>query len=206
MIDPVDKTLNLENLKLVSETLPKDVKYFIFWGTLLGVARNKDIIESDDDIDFLCDISFFEDVKKYLSNFFSISIEVKSDKDAFLQLTRVLGSTQTFIDFYFYVNDSSVDYIYDYNSRPGGPYNHENKSEFVCYPKNLIFPIKSLTLKDFSVNIPSEPELLLNYMYGNHWDTPLIKFKDYKWSIKNCVPHISLTESGISKISKNEKK
>ena len=47
--------LNLENLLIISSALKKE-KNFIFYGTLLGIVREKNILKGDDDIDLLIDI------------------------------------------------------------------------------------------------------------------------------------------------------
>ena len=44
--------LNFQNLILVAPLI-KGVEYFIFYGTLLGIIRENNIIKGDDDIDFL---------------------------------------------------------------------------------------------------------------------------------------------------------
>ena len=47
--------LNLENLLIISSALKKE-KNFIFYGTLLGIVRERNILKGDDDIDLLIDI------------------------------------------------------------------------------------------------------------------------------------------------------
>ncbi len=44
--------INFQNLLTVSSLLKK-IEYFIFYGTLLGIVREKNIIKHDDDIDFM---------------------------------------------------------------------------------------------------------------------------------------------------------
>ena len=46
--------LNFQNLISIS-TLIKDIEYFIFYGTLLGIVRENNVIKGDDDIDFMVD-------------------------------------------------------------------------------------------------------------------------------------------------------
>ena len=57
--------LNYQNLMTVSPLL-KNIEYFIFYGTLLGIIRGNNIIKGDDDIDFL--------VNYNLKNFHSLDI------------------------------------------------------------------------------------------------------------------------------------
>ena len=44
--------LNFQNLKSVSNII-KNLEHFIFYGSLLGIIRDQNIIKNDDDIDFL---------------------------------------------------------------------------------------------------------------------------------------------------------
>ncbi|MDA7714540.1 LicD family protein, partial [Candidatus Pelagibacter sp.] len=43
---------NLENLLEISHKI-KNIEYFIFYGTLLGITRDNSIIKGDDDVDFM---------------------------------------------------------------------------------------------------------------------------------------------------------
>ena len=49
---PIDQKYNEINLK---ELLPlfEELEYFVFFGTLLGLIRGNELLEYDDDIDFL---------------------------------------------------------------------------------------------------------------------------------------------------------
>ena len=57
------KELNLENLILISRTI-FEFDHFVFYGTLLGITRNNNLLDNDDDIDFLIDIKFKDEVLK----------------------------------------------------------------------------------------------------------------------------------------------
>ena len=43
---------NFDNLLKVSYSI-KNIEYFIFYGTLLGITRDDSIIKGDDDVDFM---------------------------------------------------------------------------------------------------------------------------------------------------------
>ena len=45
---------NFDNLLKVSYSI-KNIEYFIFYGTLLGITRDNNIIKGDDDVDFMVD-------------------------------------------------------------------------------------------------------------------------------------------------------
>ena len=59
--------LNLSLIK-ISEILNKNNfnKWFIGYGTLLGIVRNNSCIDGDDDIDILCDIEDYDRLKEIL--------------------------------------------------------------------------------------------------------------------------------------------
>ena len=50
MDTPIDRKYNAQNLKEVLPLL-EGMEYFVFYGTLLGLVREGDILEKDDDID-----------------------------------------------------------------------------------------------------------------------------------------------------------
>ena len=52
MFVPVESKYNLKNIERISPNL-KNIKHFLFYGTLLGYKRHNNVIEGDDDIDIL---------------------------------------------------------------------------------------------------------------------------------------------------------
>ena len=61
MDTPIDRKYNAQNLKEVLPLLD-GLDYFIFYGTLLGLVREGDILEKDDDIDIMVDLKHFEEL------------------------------------------------------------------------------------------------------------------------------------------------
>ena len=52
MQNPINRKYNINNLRVVCELLnQKKIEYFIFYGTLLGYCREKNLLKRDDDID-----------------------------------------------------------------------------------------------------------------------------------------------------------
>ena len=96
------KKKNLENLISSIETL-KNFEYFVFYGTLLGIVRENNIIEHDDDIDFLINIDHRNEVmdKFKFSKIFEINKKVSNK--FFIQLINKTEGIETFVDFYFYL-------------------------------------------------------------------------------------------------------
>ena len=58
------KKFMVEDLRFVTDLLKKNnIEYFPSWGTLLGLIREGDVIEGDDDLDFCFDA---KDEKRFL--------------------------------------------------------------------------------------------------------------------------------------------
>jgi len=55
MFKPVSIEKNIKNLRYVSNKLV-NIEWFIFFGTLLGYTREKNILKNDDDIDIYVNI------------------------------------------------------------------------------------------------------------------------------------------------------
>ena len=108
----INKKFNRDNLILVSKILNYD-EYFVFYGTVLGLSREKDIIENDDDIDLLVDIKNRDNVvEKIEKSILQIDYSNPYNKSPyFLQAFNETKNIRSYIDFYFYENYKNLDYI-----------------------------------------------------------------------------------------------
>ena len=96
--------LNLENLLIISSALKKE-KNFIFYGTLLGIVREKNILKGDDDIDLLIDIKQKKKIINIIKKLDIFKINKKVINKNFCQLIRKEKNIKTFVDLYFYTNN-----------------------------------------------------------------------------------------------------
>ena len=94
--------VNLENLLIISKIL-KENKHFIFYGTLLGITREENILKGDDDIDILIDVKLKKKLLKLIVNTKKFRINKKVSNYNFTQLTRMVKGQKTFVDLYFYL-------------------------------------------------------------------------------------------------------
>ena len=58
---------NFSNLKFFTNII-KNIEYFVFFGTLLGLTRDNNLIENDDDIDFYVNIKERDNLIKILKD------------------------------------------------------------------------------------------------------------------------------------------
>ena len=101
---PGFKMDNRANLVTVSNLL-QDIDHFVFFGTLLGLTRERDIIENDDDIDILVPIEKRDLIIEKINSI--DTFEINFDKECnkfiyFLQVDSSINNRNSFIDFYFY--------------------------------------------------------------------------------------------------------
>lgn len=176
MLTPVPQHLNSLNLIEISKALV-NVEHFIFFGTLLGIARDGDIIPNDDDIDIYVDINLKKELIQALTEY-GFNIDDKKHPNLtnyFLQLQIERENIFTYVDFYFF-DQSHSNFIVDKWNFSGDIDNYYNAMNI---PKNLIFPLKKYIYKNNEISIPAYPEELCSFLYGKSWRTPLKKGKQY---------------------------
>lgn len=167
----VDKKYNLKNLE-ESIKLVKDLDYFIFFGTLLGYRRERDILVGDDDIDIYVDIKHRSLMQeRFLSQtYFNISI---GSDPTFVQLKKNYSNVTTYADFYFYETFQDKDYIFEsWTSRQPGVLGVTK----INIPNKLVFPIKTVNdLQGLEVKVPADIDGCCQFIYGDTYMTPLKK-------------------------------
>ena len=172
--------LNFQNLIIVS-SLIKKIEYFIFYGTLLGIVREKNIIKHDDDIDFMVNHKSKKNLLKKMKLDKTFKINKKVSNNYFTQFIKKKDGLISFVDFYFYIKDPKKDYIIDKHNWLG---NIRDKRFSLHFPKKMIFPI----VKGKKFNMPKKPKILCKYIYGDTWSKPLKKNTNYRPEIINNKP------------------
>lgn len=175
-----------ENLLYISNLI-KEFENFVFFGTLLGLVRENKVIDGDDDIDFYVNKKDrINLIKKLKSN--SLIIDENdsiNNNDSFLQAFRKSNEKLFVVDFYFYEDDKDDDFIIEKWNFQGMP---NNKSKHLRIPKIFIYPIQQKKYKLSSVNFPSQPIQLCEFLYGPHWRKKIIKDEDYTIKVINNKP------------------
>ena len=172
--------LNFQNLLSVS-SLIKDIEYFIFYGTLLGIVRENNIIKGDDDVDFMVNYKSKKLLLKKMKLNKTFKINNKVCNDYFAQFIKTNKKVKTFVDFYFYLKDPNKDYIIDKHNWLG---NIKDKRFALHFPKKMIFPI----VKSKKFNMPQDPKGTCVYLYGKTWSTPLKKNTNYRPEVVDNKP------------------
>jgi len=175
--------LNFNNLLTISKIFYK-IEHFICYGTLLGITRDKNIIKGDDDVDFLINYKNKNKVLKKMKSFKSFKLNKKVTNKFFLQFIKTDQGLKTFVDFYFYINNTNKNYIIEKHNFLS---NIKNPKFAIHIPKKIIFPIK----KDKNlkiISIPNKPKELCKFLYGDSWKTPLKKNFGYRMEIVNHKP------------------
>jgi hypothetical protein len=178
---------NRANLVAISQ-LFHDIDHFVFFGTLLGITREKDLIEGDDDIDILAPIEHRKLIIQKINNIDGFKINFDKDcnkSDYFLQIESSVNNRNSLIDFYFYENNPDVDFIVDRWNFLG---KHKNPEFALHIPKKFIFPIVREKIFGTQIKLPACRELLCEWLYGETWLTPREKNISYVIRVINNRP------------------
>jgi hypothetical protein len=177
--------LNLENLLILSKQL-RGYKNFVFYGTLLGLVRENNILIGDDDIDILIDIKLKKKILSSIKILKKFKINKKVMNENFIQLVRKDNNIKTFVDLYFYINNKKNNYIEEKHNFLSSV---NLKSHSLHIPKKLIFPLKK-SKKFLDVYLPRKPIDLCQYLYGKSWQKPLKKNTGYRMEVINHKPKL----------------
>lgn len=179
---------NEDNLIYFSK-LFNNIEYFIFFGTLLGITREKRLIDGDDDIDFYVNL---KDRSKLIENLRNNNIEVDltlsvNRNNHFLQIKRIVKQKVLIADFYFYETDIEKNFIIEKWNFEGGT---NDISKHLKIPKIFIFPLKKFLFRSCEIFIPKESKLVCEFLYGVNWKKKIKKDKEYKIRVINGKPYL----------------
>jgi hypothetical protein len=187
----VGREYHLKNLMALSSRI-SEVEYFIFFGTLLGYCREGNLNKMDDDIDFYVNIG---DRNKIIIILESLGFKGNICTEYFIQASRSIEGVYAFVDFYFYEDYPDRDYLIE---RWNFKYSPNDASTHLHIPKKIIFPIRQGTINNIKINIPNDVKSCCHYLYGDHYNTPLIKGSDYSTKIVNNKPTTILNDDPIN--------
>lgn len=191
MDTPIDRKYNAQNLKEVLPLL-EGMEYFVFYGTLLGLVREGDILEKDDDIDILVDRKHFAELIERFDKHDGLLTYDNNPNvnycDFFRQATCIRDGVKTFADFYFYDTEIKPGSIVDRWNIHGS---WTDPNMHIIIPNDIIYPIETKSNKKYGeIKYPNQPIRCLEYLYGNGWMHPRKKKREYVQAIKNNRPHL----------------
>jgi hypothetical protein len=181
---PVPREINRENFLRVNALL-QDLGAFPFFGTLLGLVREGDILSNDDDVDFYLDRN---DARKAIRIMKRNGYKLRSYRGCFMQFKRVVNGVKTYVDFYLYEFDSVRGRLVEKWSFFGTP---DDSIYHLHIPQELIFPLVQRQLLGETIMVPAQAEECCAYLYGERWRTPASKSgQQYVVKIQDNRPSI----------------
>ena len=183
---------NENNLLFIIKIL-KDIEYFIFFGTLLGVVRDNSLIDGDDDVDLYVNIKDKDKLIKILRDHnIEVNLTLPMNKSGyFIQVFRKINGKTLTIDFYLYETELEKNYIIERWNLEGGTH---IESKYLRIPKRFIYPIKETIFRKEKIPVPAQGELICEFIYGKNWKTKLKKDEEYKIEIINRLPRMFLVK------------
>lgn len=156
----IDKDKALKCLSILNEVFCKNGIFFIpMWGTLLGIIRDGDFIDHDDDLDFLM---YKSDEKKLLH----ILPELKEK--------GIILCKQRKGQIYSFISSDGIDCDIDILSKAFFPYGLRYCMILEKFrPKYLFKEYKKIDFKGQTISVPKNPDEFLGYFYGSTWKTPI---------------------------------
>ncbi len=186
---PVSKEINRKNLIDISIAL-SNIEYFIFFGTLLGVVREGDVIDGDDDVDIYVNIDFRDELIRLIkqSDFFIDQDSIFNKKsNYFVQANRKYGDVVSFVDFYFFEDRLDEEYIVERWNFKGIP---DDPNLAIHIPKSFVYPVVNEEFYGVNICLPSDGKAMCQYLYGDDWELPLKKGAQYSVEIIDNAPKI----------------
>lgn len=174
--EPTDQQKLNHTLEKVCDILNKHNinDWFIAFGTLLGIARDNNCIQGDDDLDIMINYDY-----QHLKSLF------KKEGFDFMEETFNLKNTDKMLKSFDTEEFTSIDfYMADV----------EGKNYFTAW-QNVEFQnveIETKAWKSTHINLPKNADMMLEKLYGETWRTPIKTCKTekdslYDRSLKNII-------------------
>lgn len=198
------KDLQLKNLnELITIFKKNKARFWIDCGTLLGIYRDKDIINGDSD----CDVGIFaEDVTLELLNdlkdrliavsgmFYSTTdLEGHLNTDEFVKAKNLKfvmledGKKQMFKGV-----DVSCDIFLYFPHEDYHMFKYGGREQYIRTKSEYVTKLDDMQFKGLRIKIPSDIEKYLEQLYGKEWSTPDSSFdynKNKPWCLFNFDKH-----------------
>jgi len=148
-------------LKTIAELLHKNniEKWFVSYGSLLGIIREDSCIEGDDDVDIILSTEYYDKIKQILP---TIGINRLSEVKTNFIKTNLNHPLFASVDFYFSKIDQSGNFDDTWNGVVWSEcYINNEKNDFIIKDWN-----------ETKLHLPNNYETKLFNRYGDNWRTP----------------------------------
>ena len=147
---------SLSNLKIIFEILDEiEVEYFVFFGTLLGVIRNRNLIEHDTDTDI-----FIKKITKSQIDYLSKKL-IENKFDNFKHTDQIISYKRN--------NEYTDLYLFKLS-------NNLFKCHGFTIPRKYVENVISIRTKGLTFKVPKNYKECLDLLYGLDWH---IEIKQY---------------------------
>lgn len=174
----------------------KEVKYWLDYGTLLGIIRNQGILKHDDDIDLgMMATDYSEEIDEiFLKEGFILvsTVHLKQD-NTLVQKVFTFNEVRVDLFFYFKAHNKMFSYAADNRTYLLNKY-HLKQGEYLAIKSAFSYQTtKQIRVNGACFSIPSAPRKYLQEAYGD-WETENKNF-DYLFDSKAVVidPEIKAT-------------
>ena len=140
-----------------------NIDLILFYGSLLGYVRENDLLNEDDDIDFLVSRSQYESLIECLKKVDNCIVKIFEDQITIYDYEYGSGPYDICI-----YDDYDKDILIKWDSNS-------------LYSKEDIYPLKSIKFHDIDIFIPKDSKEILRQTYGDDYMIPRPKNKDYNW-------------------------
>jgi len=164
-----NKNAITKNLFYCQEWLKNNLKMttFLFWGTLLGIIRDKDFISYDHDIDlvYLSPYKKYEHIKEELQYIYQYLQKNELLVKVFKNKGQVHIKTPLKDKFIFDLWVAWIENGYFCVTSSNGI--------MKISQENLLLPLYPIKFRGYSFLVPNNSEKLLKILYGNNWKVPI---------------------------------
>jgi hypothetical protein len=183
----IPASLSRDEFRLIISTLD-GLEVIPMFGTLLGLHRDGDLIDNDDDIDFVADISHREEINSRLvENGYIIDEGIYPNiTKYFTQAYKIISGFRILFDFYFWEKSEDNKELIIRWTRSAA----QNREDDLYIPYDYIYPTNSKIYKDISLTYPADADACCKSFYGERWNEVLEKFLDYDYHFENHRPVI----------------
>jgi len=155
----IDRTIAKENLEMFYSIIKNtNIKYGLMYGTLLGAVREGNFIVHDEDTDIFVLEEDREAVLKLLFEFKRIGLSVVRVDKGLISLMR----KNEYIDMYFFRKKRILGFI-----------NRRVYSNSLNLKAEYLEELTTINFLGMEFPITSQPEKLLEELYGSTWRTPI---------------------------------